>query len=122
MKKSIAILVLLVMSATIGYTQGPPPVYNTTTMEKKVLNKIRRTMRATDFQEYVNEGEKESFIVTCLVNDENIVEVSKISGLDKELAEDITSTLEKHPVKCSEDKKGDYFSFKLTFEHRPNYR
>jgi len=120
MKKNIAILVLIVMSATLGFSQQPPEYKTTTNMEKKVLNKIRRTMRSADFKEYVDEGQRESFIVTCYVNDENIVEVTKVTGMDKELADEITSTLEKHPVECCSDNKGASFSFKLTFEHRPS--
>ena len=117
MKKNIAILILLVMSATFGFAQQAPE-YKATKMEKKVLNKIRRTMHSTDFKNYVDAGQKESFIVTCFVNDENIVVVKKVNGMNEELADEITSALLKYPVECCSDRKGETFRFKLTFENR----
>lgn len=117
MKNYMAILVLLVMSATISFAQQAPE-YKSTKMERKVMNKIRKTMHSTDFVNYIDEGKKESFIVTCYVNDENVVEVKKINGMDKELANKITSAMEKYPVECCSDRKGEIFRFKLTLENR----
>ena len=118
MKKNTAILALLLLSATLGFSQQTPE-YKTSKMEQKVLNKIKRTMRACDYKDYIAEGQKASFMVTCHVNNENIIEVSDVVGKYKKLAEEITSTLEKHPVKCCSDRKGETFSFRLTFDYRP---
>jgi hypothetical protein len=118
MKTRILILALLVMIAGLAYTQQAPE-NKTTTMEKKVLNKIRRNMSASNFREYIAEGETETYLITCLVNDENMVEIVDIKGNNKAMKADIESTLEKHPVKVSPDRAGDLFKFKLTFEHRP---
>jgi hypothetical protein len=120
MKKNIAILVLLVMSVTLGYTQGPPPETKTSTIEKKVMNKIRKNLRNADYMDYVDEGNRESLIVSCYVSEDNVLEFTKIQGKDKELADEVKETLEEHPVKVDSDKVGESYRLKLTFEHRPN--
>ncbi|MCB2201164.1 hypothetical protein KQH26_00195 [bacterium] len=119
MKKNIVILVLLVMSSTLGYTQGPPPELRSATIEKKVLKKIKRNVTTSDFMDYVDEGQKESLIVLCYVNNDNVLEVAQIKGKDKELADEVKETLEENPVKIDSNKKGEIYRFKLTFEHRP---
>lgn len=120
MKKQFAILALLVMSVTLAYTQGPPPEMKTSTIEKKVMNKIKRNMATSDYKDFVDEGEKESLIVTCYVNKDSELEVTKVQGQDKELVEEVKETLEENPVKLKTEKKGEYYRFKLTFEHRPS--
>ncbi|HEY9116069.1 MAG TPA: hypothetical protein VIN10_15335 [Bacteroidales bacterium] len=119
MKKNIAILILLVMSATIGYTQGPPPELKSSTIERKTMNKIRKNIRNSDFMEYVDEGSRESLIVSCYVNNDNVLEFTDIQGQDKELANEVKETLKEHPVKVDSDKVGEAYRLKLTFEHRP---
>jgi hypothetical protein len=119
MKKNIAILILLVMSATLGFTQGPPPELKTSAIEKKVMNKIRKNIRTSDFMDYVDEGSREFLIVSCYVNSDNVLEFTNIQGQDKELAEEVKETLDENPVKVDSDKMGESYRFKLTFEHRP---
>lgn len=119
MKKNIAILVLLVMSASIGYTQGPPPELKASTIERKTMNKIRKNVRNSDFMDYVDEGSRESLIVSCYVNNDNVLEFTDIQSQDKELAKEVKETLEENPVQVDSDKVGESYRLKLTFEHRP---
>lgn len=118
MKKYIAILVLLAFSATLGFSQQAPE-YKITTVEKKVLNKIKRNLQACNYKDFIEEGSAESFIVNCYINDDKVLEVTQVYGKNTELANNIQSTLKKHPVKCDSNKNGEMFSFRLTFEHRP---
>ena len=118
MKASILILAMALMGSSLVFAQTVVHEKETD-CEKKVLKKIERTMRLLHVKEILDEGQKSAVIVTCFVNENNEVEVARIDGSNDELKEAVISTFEKYPVNCKMGTDGNYFTFKLAFEHRP---
>ena len=118
MKTKLIILAFAILSSSLLIAQ-PVSHENKTNCEKKVLNKIKRKMNNLDVKDYLKEGRKTTVIVTCFINEENKVEVAKITSNSPKLSEDIIKTLKDHPVKCDNENTGEYFTFKLVFKHLP---
>jgi hypothetical protein len=118
MKTKIILLALAIMSSTLVFSQQVNHE-SKTDCEKKVLKKIKQTMNYLHVKDYLAEGERNSVVVTCFVNDRNEVEIAKINGSNQELIKGIYETLEERPVKCEQDPEGNYFTFRLTFKHWP---
>ena len=118
MKTKLIILAFAIFSSSLLIAQ-PVSHESKTNCEKKVLNKIKRKMNNLDVKDYLNEGSKTIVIVTCFINEENKVEVAKITSYSPKLSEDIITTLKDHPVTCDSESTGEYFTFKLVFKHLP---
>jgi uncharacterized secreted protein with C-terminal beta-propeller domain len=118
MKTKIILLALAIMSSSLVFSQTVQHE-SKTDCEQKVLKKIKSKMNYLHVKDYLVEGEKNSVIITCYVNEDKQVEVAKIDGYDEELNQAVIETLEKRPVKCENAESGEYFTFKLTFYHRP---
>ena len=118
MKTRILILALAILSSSLTFAQ--PVVHESKTdCEKKILNKIKRTMDNLNVTEYVGEGQKSAVIITCFINENQEVEVAKIDGSHVKLKAAIISTFEKHPVTYKDESDGNYFTFRMTFKHVP---
>jgi hypothetical protein len=118
MKAKILILALALFGTTVAFSQNVQHEKQTD-CEKKVLKKIQRTMRLMQVKEILDEGEKSLVIVTCFINENNIVEVARIDGANEEIKTAVLETLESYPVKCKMGADGNYFTFKMRFEHWP---
>lgn len=118
MKAKIILLTIAIISSSVVFSQQVKHE-NKTDCDKKVLNKIKRHLNYLNVKDYLAEGEKTSVIVTCFINEDQEVEIAKINGSDRELVSAISKTLKKHPVKCKNEPSGNYFTFKITFDHRP---
>lgn len=119
MKAKLIILAFAIFSTSFIIAE-PVSHEKTTNCEKKVLNKIHRKMNNLDLSSYMSDGSKVTMIVTCFINDNNILEVAKISSYNSELADAIVKTLKDHPVKCSNQPTDDYFTFKMVLKNMPN--
>lgn len=118
MKAKILIMAALIFGSSLAFSQTTVKSQKTD-CEKKVLNKIKRNLMTSGFVDHMEEGEKETFIITCALNSDNIVSVVRIEGTDAEVQEAILKSLEKHPIKCDPENAKGEFTFKLTFEKRP---
>ncbi len=118
MKAKIILLVMALMISGLSFSQESKEVL-TTNCEKKVLNKIKRKMHYIKMEKYLAEGQQANFIVTCKLNEDNIVEVVDIRGRNQEIKDEIISTLEKHPVECKSNLGNSYFIFSMKFDLRP---
>lgn len=118
MKTKIILLALAIMSSSLVFSQTVQHE-SKTDCEQKVLKKIKSKMNYLNVKDYLVEGQKNTVIVTCYVNEDNQIEVAKINGYDKELNQAVIETLERHPVNCEKADSGEYFTFKMTFYHHP---
>ena len=118
MKTKILLLALAILGSSLAFSQ-PVEHESKTDCEKKVLNKIKKKMMYLDVKDYLVEGEKQGMIITCALNDQNVVEVVKISGYDEELKVAIQETLKEHPAVCKTGSAGEQFTFKMVLYHRP---
>lgn len=118
MKTKILLLAIAIMTSSFAFSQQVNHE-SKTDCEKKVLNKIKKKMMYLDVRDYLNEGEKQGLIVTCTLNEQNTVEVVKISGYDEEVKVAVIETLKEHPVVCKSGSPGEQFTFKMVLYHRP---
>ena len=118
MKTKIILLALAIMTSSLAFAQQVNHE-SKTDCEKKILNKIKKKMYHLDPRDYLDEGEKQGVIITCVVNSENTVEVLKISGYDEEVKAAILETLKEHPVVCKSAPSGEQFTFRMVLYHRP---
>lgn len=119
MKTKVILLVVALFTSSLVFSQQVQHERKTD-CEQKVLKKIKAKMnRNLHVKDYLAEGEKSSVIITCYVNEDQQVEVAKIDGSDQELVKAVTETLSKNPVKCENEPTGNFFTFKMTFLHRP---
>ncbi len=118
MKAKVLLLAVAIMISGLSFSQKSNEA-SSTNCEKKVLNKIKRKMHYIDMEKYLNEGQKANFIVTCRINEENIVEVVDIRGRNQEIKDEIISTLAKHPVECKSNSEDSQFVFLMKFDLRP---
>ena len=119
MKAKILVLAMAMMVSGLAFAQQPVTHEKETDCGKKILKKIERTMRLLEVKEILDEGQKSALIVTCFINGNNEVEVARIDGSNEELKVAVISTFEDHPVVCKEGPDGNYFTFRMAFEHRP---
>lgn len=117
MKINILFLALAILGSSLVNAQVPTQSVNSK-CEKKLLKKIKSNMNLVHFKDYIEVGKTSKMIVTCFVNDNNVVEISRIHGTNKALIQAIIKTMEDHKVKCESEPSGKYFAFRLTFEHR----
>lgn len=118
MKAKILLLAAALMITGLSFSQKTNEVV-TTKCEKNVLNKIKSKMQYIDMEKYLEEGQQASFVVTCKLNEDNIVEVVNIRGKNQGIKEQIISTLKKHPVKCKSNSGESQFIFSMKFDLRP---
>ena len=116
MKAKMLLLALAILGTTLVYSQSPDE-RSKTKCEKKILRKIKRKMNYVNFQDYVSEGSKSRVILTCFLNDENVVEVASIKGVDENLNTAILESFKSNPVKCENQVAGKEFTFMMTFKH-----
>ena len=118
MKTRIFFLALAILGSSLVFAN--PVVHESKTdCEKQVLKKLKRTMNLLHVKEYLFEGQKSALIVTCFINEDNEVEVARIDGKNEELKAAVVETFENHPVKCKTGADGNYFTFRMAFEHVP---
>lgn len=117
MKAKMILLVLALVSTSLVFSQQVNHE-SKTDCEKKVLVKIKRNMNYLHVKDYLKEGARSSVVVTCFINEDHKVEIAKIDGSNEELKAAVIRTLEKHPVKCNQETDGNYFTFRMVFEHR----
>ena len=118
MKTRILILALAILGSSFAFAQ-PVAHESKTDCEKQVLKKIKRSMSLLHVKDYLDEGQKSAVIVTCFINENNVVEVARIDGTDEELKAAVIETFEEHPVKCKMGADGNYFTFRMAFVHVP---
>lgn len=118
MKAKILLLALAIMGSSLAFAQ-PVNHDNVTKCEKKILKKIKRKMTNLHVKEYILEGQRTSFVVTCFLNEDKVVEVARIDGTNEELKQAVIETFKKYPVTCDSEATGNYFTFKIAFEHQP---
>jgi hypothetical protein len=118
MKTRILILALAILGSSLAFA-GPVPHESETDCEKKVLNKIKRSMSNLHVKDYLYEGQKSSVIVTCFINENSEVEVARIDGTNEELKAAILDNFKEHPVQCKSGADGNYFTFRMAFLHMP---
>jgi hypothetical protein len=118
MKTKIFLLAIAIMTGSFAFAQEVKHE-SETDADKKVLKKIKKQMFALDLEDYLEEGERQAVIITCAVNEEDEVEVVKISGYDKELNAAIAEILDRKPVRYVGTDEGDNFTFKMVLENRP---
>jgi hypothetical protein len=119
MKTKIFLLAVAIMTSSFAFAINPVKHEASTDCEKKVLKQIKKQMYFLNVKDYLEEGERQAVVITARINDQNTVEIVKVSGTDEELKEAIVETLEDYPVKRVSDPSGDNFTFKMVFEHRP---
>ena len=118
MKAKILLLTIAIMISGLSFSQKSNEAV-TANCEKKVLNKIKRKMQYIKMDKYLEEGQQASFIVTCRLNEDNVVEVVNIRGKNQEIKNEIISTLEKYPVECKTNTSDSHFIFSMKFDLRP---
>lgn len=118
MKTKIFLLAALIFGSTMVFSQSVDDGHKGE-CEKKVLNKIKRSLLRSDFLDHLDEGEKQTLYITCTLNEDNVVEVVKLDGYHEELKDVVISTLGDYPVKCDPEMANGEFTFKITFEKRP---
>ena len=84
MKAKMLLLALAVLGTTMVYSASPEKETKTD-CEKKVLKQIKRKMSNVNFMDYVPSGQKARLLVTYVVNQNNIVEITGIEGAGEEL-------------------------------------
>lgn len=119
MKTKMLLLALVILGTNLVYSQSPDQT-SKTECKKKVLKTIKRQMNLVNFRDYIPEGSKTNLIITCVVNEKNIIEVANIEGVNENLNAAIIERLENHPVKCEDQPTGSEFSFMLTYKHIPS--
>ncbi len=117
MKTKMILLVLALVSTSLVFSQQVNHE-SKTDCEKKVLVKIKKSMNYLHVKDYLDVGERNSVIVTCFINEDHIVEIARIDAPSEELKAAVIKTLERHPVKCNQESDGNYFTFRMVFEHR----
>ncbi len=116
MNARIFLMVITIFGTSLVFSQSVNPE-NKTNCEKKVLRQIKRNMNSIDVADYMDVDHKIHVILTCQINDDNIVEVVSAKGIDKKLNAAVIKNLETRPVKCNSQKAGSQFRFILTFKH-----
>lgn len=118
MKTKILLLIAAIMISGLSFAQISKEKI-TTNCEKKLLNKIKKKMHYIDMEKYLEEGQQLDFIVTCKLNEENVVEVVNVRGKNQDIKNEIISTLRKYPVECKSNTQGSQFIFSMKFDFRP---
>lgn len=118
MKAKILLLAAAIMISGLSFSRSSKENI-TTNCEKKVLNKIKKKMHYIDMEKYLEEGQQANFIITCKLNEDNIVEVVDIRGKNQEIKDEIISTLKKYPVECKSNSQTSQFMFSMKFDLRP---
>ena len=116
MKAKMLLLALVVLGTTMVYSASPEKETKTD-CEKKVLKQIKRKLENINFMDYVPSGQKARLLVTYVVNQNNIVEITGIEGAGEEFSAAITDRMKKQQLKCETLESGEEYSFILTFKH-----
>ena len=116
MKTKILLLALVIMGTSFAYSQNTDQLTKTKS-EMKVLKTIKRRMNLVNFTEYIPVGSKTNVELTYFLNEQNVIEVANIEGVNDNLKASIIDVLENNPVKCEDQPTGKEFSVLLTFKH-----
>ena len=119
MKTKIFLLAIAIMTSSFAFAVNPVKHAKETNVDKKVLKQIKRKMMHLNVKDYLEEGERQTVVITCAVNENDEVEPLKITGTDNELNEAIDETFEKYPVRYSGSEAEGNFTFKMVLENRP---
>jgi hypothetical protein len=119
MKTKILTLALAILTSSFAFANNPVKHATKTDCEKKVLTKIKRKMMQMNVKDYLVEGEKQGLIITCVINEDNAVQVLRIDGYDEEVKAAVTELLAENPVICKKAEQGQVFTFKMLLYHMP---
>ncbi|RUT79143.1 hypothetical protein [Ancylomarina longa] len=83
--------------------------------KNKVMQKLQRTIKKTNFMDYVLQGERKTIVLRCTVNKNSKVVVRKIIGFDQNLMNAVSKQMEKNKIRTSTALCGEEFVLRVNF-------
>lgn len=117
--KAFLLAIAIMASSVFAFSQQVVPQPIKTDCDKKVLNKIKRKMRAEKFTRYMADGSSVKFLVTCSVDENQKVKLEDVQGGTKQLKAVVISGFEDAEISCPDEKPGTHFQFWLRFKKVP---
>ncbi|WP_421919786.1 hypothetical protein [Marinifilum sp.] len=117
MKRIKGLMIVVACLLTVNISMAITPEKTKIDKEKiAVLKKIQRLASQTCFCDFMEEGESESIVLRCTVNENNEVVVSKLIGFDEELKKAIRRSMERKKIKTTAALRGEELALRLKFE------